>query len=69
MNYCQPWNLAPAPNAQGFPSTSMAQAPSAFPKPAHEFNSVITSQPPASDVKLSGRNELPEVLSSEIGYD
>ncbi|XP_024029800.1 probable ADP-ribosylation factor GTPase-activating protein AGD14 isoform X1 [Morus notabilis] len=58
----QPWNLAPAPNAQGFPSTSMAQAPSAFPKPAHEFNSVVTSQPPASDVKLSGRNELPEDL-------
>ncbi|GMN50485.1 hypothetical protein TIFTF001_019643 [Ficus carica] len=60
----QPWNLSRAPNAQGFLSNSTAQASSAFPKPAHEVNSVVSSQPPASDVKSTGRKELPEDIFS-----
>lgn len=61
MDFWQPWNLSPAPNAQGFPSNLAAQAPQTAPKPTHGVISGGASQPSA-DAKSSGRRELPEVI-------
>ncbi|KAF4349543.1 hypothetical protein F8388_025907 [Cannabis sativa] len=58
----QPWNLSPAPNAQGLPNDLTAQAPPAVLQPAHDINSAVVSQSSAADVKSSGRMALPEDL-------
>lgn len=46
------------------PNNLTTQAPSAVLKPAHEVSSAVASRPSATDVKSSGRMELPEVIVS-----
>ncbi|KAL5161179.1 Arf-GAP domain and FG repeat-containing protein 2 [Glycine soja] len=58
----QPWNVPSAPTVQGHPSTPMPHTYPYASKPANEAISSVVSQPPASEVKASGRKELPEDL-------
>ena len=60
----QPWNVPSAPTVQGHPSTPMPHTYPYASKPANEAISSVVSQPPASEVKASGRKELPEVFFS-----
>lgn len=58
----QPWNVPSAPTVQGHPRTPIPHAYHHASKPANEAISSIVSQPPAVEVKASGRKELPEDL-------
>ncbi|TKY44667.1 ADP-ribosylation factor GTPase-activating protein AGD14 [Spatholobus suberectus] len=58
----QPWNVPSAPTVQGHPSTPMPHTYYHASRPANESISSVVSQPPAVEVKASGRKELPEDL-------
>ncbi|XWS72002.1 hypothetical protein CRYUN_Cryun02cG0003300 [Craigia yunnanensis] len=58
----QPWNFSASQYMQVPLSAPVAQTPRAVSKPVQDVTSTVASQPPPTEIKASGRTELPSDL-------